>query len=369
MKSATVQPIDRLIEQGDRSIRFSIRTEIPRPYFVPAAMASAQDLAHCSMELRNQFILCRNVLPPGRSLTSLRDCYILPNAAVVTSDGNVLRESCFPYTGSWVSKFFGPWIEGDGVTYTVRLNDPEIIECPTVYIREHGEMGFFHWMHSVLPRVDVFRSHHLSNEHAVLCQSQASYQCDGLALAGMSNVKLITPNSQRPQFFRELLFPSPLVEDGDFWLRTLSVATFYDSLPAPFTNTLRRVYITRRDAEVRRLRNDVEVTQRLESLGFVSLELSAFTFPQQISLLRNCEFVVGVHGAGLSHLINVPTGGGALEILHPRRFWSTYRAIAARRGLRYGFVLGNDENIQGDTFDFDADIEKMISVLRDMGVD
>jgi hypothetical protein len=364
----TIQPIAELFRQGDRSARFSIQTEAPKPYFAAAAVADPQDLEGATDELRRQFVAPRLVMPPGRSLTYLRDCYVLPNAAIVTADGNIVRESCFPYTGIWVPKFFAPWITEDEGSLQVDLAEPERIEAPAVYVREHGETGFFHWMHSVLPRVDVLTRHQVAEDFALLYDTGAPNQRDGLALCGLADVPLIRPNRDRPQFFSELLFPSALVEEGDFWLRPPSVAAFYNALPAPTMDGPGRVYITRQDASVRRLRNEAEVLALLKSRGFVSLELGAFSFPQQLALLRSCEFVVGVHGAGLSHIVSMPLGGRVLEILHPRRFWSTYRAMAARRGLGYGFVLGNDEDTAGDTFDFVVDIEKVGRVLSVMGI-
>lgn len=370
MSSFAILSLDEIFRRADRSARFSITTDVPTSYSVPAAVADPLDVVHAPEELRTQFIEARQVAAPGRSLTLLRDCIVLPNAAVVTCEGNVVLESCFPYTKMWIPRLFAPWIrqEEGGEALYVELADPQFVETPTLYAREHGERGFFHWMHSVFPRLDVLTRQRLAKTWAVLYDTDAPFQRDGLALFDLAGHQLLAPNRQRPQFFRELLFPSPLDDSGDFWLRPPGVAAFYDSIKVPPIEGPRRIYITRRDAQIRHLRNEAALLERLGSRGFQPLELGPLPWASQIALLRNCEAVVSVHGAGLSNIIAMAPGSRVLEILHPRRFWPTYRAIAARRGLHYGFVVGEDENAEGDTFDFEIDLPKVERVLAAMGL-
>jgi hypothetical protein len=69
-------------------------------------------------------------------------------------------------------------------------------------------------------------------------------------------------------------------------------------------------------------------------------------------------------------VIGMPRDAAVLEILHPRRFWPTYRAMSARRGLRYGFLVGEDQDPPGagDGFDFEVDIDRLLGVLGEMGM-
>lgn len=361
----SVQSIDELLALGDASVVCQFETEKPCVYSVPEPLVDLDEVSGASEELLAQFVRPRLVTPPGRSVTVLQDVYVLPNAAIVTSNGHVIRESCYPYTGIWVEKFFEPWLANVNSQFSARLDDAEFIETPAVYVREHGEMGFFHWMHSVFPRVETFINPGLSGDFALLCKSEASYQTEALALAGLQDAKRIEPNSTRPQFFKHLIFPSALVRDGDFWLRPPSVGEFYSRLPIVAASGSRRMYLTRQDASVRRVANECDLTDRLAALGFMTVELGKYTFSEQLSLFRECEIVIAPHGAGLSHIIGMPKGATVIEILHPRRFWPTYRAIAARRDLKYGFCVGQDNNQEdNDMFDFQINVEQVVKLLR-----
>jgi hypothetical protein len=362
--------VDELSRLGDKSLQFTLHEGQQADYAVPKAFASDIDLANPPKALFEMFIASRTETPPPTTITVLRNCYVLPNAAIITASGNVIRESCFPYVTPRISAHFTPWLEEarDG-TVSVKLDPIEPVKGPAIYLREHGEGGFFHWMHSVFPRIDILRRHDFSTDYALLYKATQHFQKDGLRLAGRADWPVIAPAREAVQFFEELVFPSPLVQGGDFWLRSTSVGQFYETIDVPPAQTATKLYISRKGAEVRRLRNEPALLELLSRHGFAVVEAERLTFAEQLATFRNCEFMLGVHGAGLSHAVSMKPGSHLLEILHPRRFWATYRAISARRGIGYGFVVGEDPGpeVAGDAFDFDVNIEKLTEVLAKMG--
>jgi capsular polysaccharide biosynthesis protein len=174
-----------------------------------------------------------------------------------------------------------------------------------------------------------------------------------------------TKPATSPQHFDELLFPYPLVENGDFWLRPPSVKDFYANLPVPAGPQHKRIYVTREDAGMRRLVNEAAVLELTQRHGFVAVEVGKLTFTEQLALFRGADLVMGVHGAGLAHVVSMSPSAGVLEILHPRRFWPTYRALSARCNLIYAFAVGEDPgpSMSGDSFDFNIDLSKLERVL------
>lgn len=83
------------------------------------------------------------------------------------------------------------------------------------------------------------------------------------------------------------------------WLRE-SVYAHFDLTPVqPF----RKLYVTRRYAKVRRLINEAEVSQHLESKGFETVALEKRPFREQVKLFAEAEMVVAQHGAGLINLL------------------------------------------------------------------
>ena len=361
--------LSSLIFASDPSVRLNVEYEKPELYTVARSIGHELDIRSPSPDLQSQFVRARSVRPPGRSITYLRNCIVLPNAAIVTAGGSIIKESCFPYNDrKRVLKMFDPWIFEENGALFIDDHGLEIVERPTICIREHGEMGFFHWMHSVFPRIDVIHSQGIPLDYQLLIQNKARFQADSLSLFNLQGRTTVVPPLDRPQLYRELILPSPLVEDGDFWLRPPSVKRFYATLAIPRDIPAKRLYITRQDAAFRRLLNEDAVLALLERHGFVAVELGRLQFAQQLALFREADLVIGVHGAGLSHVVNMSPAKGLLEILHPRRFWPTYRALAARGGLHYAFVVGEDpgRDTIGDSFDFAVDLEKLAVVIEQL---
>jgi len=67
--------------------------------------------------------------------------------------------------------------------------------------------------------------------------------------------------------------------------------------------TPQRVYISRNDAEQRRLENETELMASLSEFGFKKYQLTQLSILDQVSLFSNANLVVGPHGAGLTNIL------------------------------------------------------------------
>merc|ERR1719401_1552433 len=67
----------------------------------------------------------------------------------------------------------------------------------------------------------------------------------------------------------------------------------------------------------RSLENQQEVESAISQLPGVKLlavDLADVSFEQQVQLLRSTKVLVGVHGAGLTHIMLLPRDAGVVEI-------------------------------------------------------
>lgn len=104
----------------------------------------------------------------------------------------------------------------------------------------------------------------------------------------------------------------------------------------PAAHTNRNIYISRRLAGSRRIKNERAVTERLEARGFTTCCLETFAHKDQVELFASAATVVGQHGAGLTNLLYA-AGARVLEIFstnYPGLFH--YRLLAAALGHEYG---------------------------------
>jgi hypothetical protein len=95
----------------------------------------------------------------------------------------------------------------------------------------------------------------------------------------------------------------------------------------------RRLYITRRNAKHRRVKNEAETWALLQEFGFELIELERLTFREQVELFQEAAVVAGPHGAGL--VSTVFSGPLTLLVFYatqkpPNYFHTQARALGQR---------------------------------------
>ena len=112
------------------------------------------------------------------------------------------------------------------------------------------------------------------------------------------------------------------------WLRSeVYAVTGYE--PAdPF----RKLYVTRRNAKVRRLINEAEVADYLTRHGFEVVALEERPFRKQVQLFAEAKVVVAQHGAGLINLLFAQSPR-VLEILSDQDRQIYFSLISSSRGF------------------------------------
>lgn len=127
----------------------------------------------------------------------------------------------------------------------------------------------------------------------------------------------------------------------------------------PATMTPRRVFVTRMNATRRRVLNEAEFHNLLKSYNIETVELSFANPLDQVSLFRNAELIISVHGAALTNLI-WSKNAKVIEIFPENLRPKHYLNIASQMGLNYKpFIasMGNERE------DFEIDIEKFRDFL------
>ncbi|KAH8413423.1 hypothetical protein KR009_010992 [Drosophila setifemur] len=110
-------------------------------------------------------------------------------------------------------------------------------------------------------------------------------------------------------------------------------------LQIPYTppqRTIRITYLSRR-TKYRQVLNEQELLEALEdnqdySLQRVSYERLSFT--EQLAITRNSDILIGMHGAGLTHLLFLPNWACIFE-LYNCEDPNCYKDLARLRGVRY----------------------------------
>src|SRR5207244_2202402 len=75
-----------------------------------------------------------------------------------------------------------------------------------------------------------------------------------------------------------------------------------------------KVYVSRSDAEHRRLTNEADLIRMLTEQGFTVVSPGQLSFAAQVELFARARVIVGVHGAGLTNLIWAPRNCTVIEL-------------------------------------------------------
>lgn len=109
-------------------------------------------------------------------------------------------------------------------------------------------------------------------------------------------------------------------------------------LPAPARR--RRIYLSRFATVRRRLVNEEAIAAMLEARGFEILEMSELSPQEQLTAMREAEFVVGPHGAAFASLVAATPQNRVVEFFNPKRGTSAYAAMSIAVGAPYTPVFG-----------------------------
>lgn len=101
-----------------------------------------------------------------------------------------------------------------------------------------------------------------------------------------------------------------------------------------------RIYITRRGANMRRLKNEDEVVQYLADRGFERIALEEYALEEQAKLFDAARIVVAQHGAALANMVYM-RNGGVVEIFSSPDTPQYYMQCADTIGLRYAAITRN----------------------------
>jgi capsular polysaccharide biosynthesis protein len=243
------------------------------------------------------------------------------------------------------------------VLYRERPNVPRF-NGDAVLVGNPWAGNYHHWMINCLGRlwiIDQFPE--LRELPLVVPQHLSGFQRASLASLGIGPERLLPFDGSVLQF-RRLYFPS----NGELsptllrWIR----GKFYESLGLSETPGKRRLYISRGDANERRVVNESDLASALSKRGFEMVQFSGIPLADQVRTLAAAAVVIAPHGSGVTNLIFGSSHLKFLE-LHPRDdvnhvFW--VQASAMQQG--YGFVSGPIVNVQRD---FVVDIDAVLQLL------
>jgi hypothetical protein len=287
---------------------------------------------------------------------------ILPEMGVAaTPDGTIILETANSYANR-ISGFFQY-----RPRYSARLlyqqwhhrepSDSFDIETAVSLVRTPNEdggrkTGFSQWLTGYLTRLAGI-SHYAAETGRqptiILEENPHSWMVESLALFGFGDdivywdpdeeltvERLVVPSVRRieqatPTCDTEIKIPSS--QAGE-WLRREATRRTRD-LQGRFPS---RIYLSRADAQHRKVANREEILDVLEPLGYEAYELATLPVREQVALFTSVDSVVAPHGAGLANMFfasDCTVTELVGDVLKP-----TYYLMAQSLGHSHQYVAG-----------------------------
>lgn len=212
-------------------------------------------------------------------------------------------------------------------------------------IASAGSENWYHWLLQVLPRLIILKAAELEFDRIYINNLKYPWQWASLeAVLDYCQIdpsKILIVNGDVIIQAEELLLPSvPFIPVKDTplpaWLVKTLRAIFLEKQELPSIEAPKKIYVSRKNAALRRIRNEEALIELLEGFGFQSVELEKLSPQEQALMFSQAQYIVGPHGSAFANLIFAEPGYTLVEIDHgtdPQR--SFYKRLTALTGGLY----------------------------------
>tara|TARA_B100001057_G_C22744034_1_gene909015 strand:- start:95 stop:1165 length:1071 start_codon:yes stop_codon:yes gene_type:complete len=214
-----------------------------------------------------------------------------------------------------------------------------------------GYDNYAHWLFDIVPKIKILsETYDLKKIDYFYFSKLNSFQKETFKIFKLNPNKIIDSKIYKHCLFEKLIFCThPNYFKGTF-------STAQNDLPKWIVNFLRKkllknsakkiksfkkIYIDRSDSQYNHCKiiNDDEIKNHLRKRGFKIIKLSKFNLRKQISIFKNCNLVIGPHGAGMANLIFCKRNTKVIEIQHFGHPNKVYQRISKFNKLKHHFIM------------------------------
>ncbi len=308
-------------------------------------------------ELRAHVVATRTLLPP------LAVTYALPPAlppafrrtkAFEARRAYVLRDVCVSAASGLTWLPDAPLALAESVGCVHRLMGwaaltPELL-LPTPRLAETGLLvacppgPFFHWLFETLPNLLLALAHWPALRIALPPVVPAFVEQALLHLLGPADYAARVLRLAGPRRVAELLLLSKDELAG--FVHPADIQRLREAfLPAERQEGHRALYISRVRTANRAAQGEAELEAQLRQQGFEIVYCEALPLLAQVALFAEARLIIGLHGAGLSHLVWATGAVQVAEIFPEGCFNDCYARLASSMGFAYApFFCGSSRS-------------------------
>lgn len=257
--------------------------------------------------------------------------------------------------------------------YKDRTSDASV-DVGFLLLTERGA-GFHHWFYEVLPKLKWLESYAEQTDTTpvpIVHSPLREYQRQSLTLMGYPPGSYLEHDADRTYVERLLLAPHPIRLRGN-QLQALPTQLKWvgDRIASNVSTTDsrfgKRVYVSRADADRRRVHNEQSVTETLSDRAFERYEPGRLSLADQVRLFAGADLIVGPHGLAYTNLIYADDAT-LVELFPAGGATETYFVATEELGLSYEFLecppANPDANIRARDRDLMVPMDELEEMLE-----
>lgn len=225
------------------------------------------------------------------------DCIIEPKYGwgILYSSNKLVFDSIS--NNAWIETYHPSFIN-----YIVKKSNahlyPEII---SIRMLKGGQKNFWHFFHDLLGQVCLAQKYKLDHLPFVISKQLYDQPYYQQAVARSSYLQGLTWVVQDKQYIKAetaYYMQKELNSNEQFiWAREIL------EVPDADPQQKRKVFLTRNKNRIRHINNSLEIEKIAIHYGFEIVDTDNLTLDMQIKLFSEIEFLIGIHGAGLTNMI------------------------------------------------------------------
>jgi capsular polysaccharide biosynthesis protein len=266
------------------------------------------------------------------------------NGAVISDDDLLLND---------VSREFGAYggVFGDkhSVFKQFKLAKPTCINGTVAVIASPGANNFHHWLYDNIARLHLIEEAGLLHtiDYFVLDYESRPFQNEVLQKLRIPVEKILNCHDNWSFHIKAktLIIPSLPSRLGVLSDWTVDYLRKLLLPPIQQTKLSKRIYISRKKAPTRKVVNETELFSYLQDQGFVEYFAEDYSLENTAILFSESEFIVGVHGSGLSNLAFASKGVKVIDIIAPNHVDPYYWILTGFQNGKYAYFSGEGNTI------------------------
>lgn len=181
-----------------------------------------------------------------------------------------------------------------------------------VFIHDRHSTNYFHWICDVLPKICINKKYIKKSDLFILPYFKTNFQKESLKLIGVNNIYQLHKKNYLK--IKKLKYISELYPSGnpspDIFIKMRS--KILSNIRIKSKN--RKIYISRKKSQRRRMINEIYFEKQLSSYGFEIHCMEEYNFTKQVQICAESRTIIGLNGAGLLNFIWMQPGSKVIDI-------------------------------------------------------